>query len=223
MSKQRICLLFDWDGTLAESHHAHYEAFRHTFQIHLGRRVEDSELAPIIGKTLREIMALFGAATEEQWLDFAADFYQHYYGHHKELVVLYPGVAEMVTRLQEADLPMALVTSKPGAALAREVVYTGVAEAFTALVAYEDTEEHKPSPEPLLEALHRLGRRPEEALFIGDNASDVVAGRAAGMPTILALWGSVAREEALAARPDHVAETPQDLLAILADYIPRLR
>lgn len=223
MSKQHTCLLFDWDGTLAESHHAHYEAFRHTFQIHLGRRVKDSELAPIIGKTLREIMALFGATTEEQWLDFAADFYQHYYGHHRELVVLYPGVAEMVARLRQADLPMALVTSKPGAALEREVVYTGVAEAFSALVAYEDTAQHKPSPAPLLEALRRLERRPEEALFIGDNASDVIAGHAAGMPTVLALWGSVAREEALGAGPDHVAETPQDLLALLGGYFPHLR
>ena len=223
MPKPRTCLLFDWDGTLAESHNAHYAAFRHTFQIHLGRRVDDSELAPIIGHTLRDIMARFGATTEEQWLDFAADFYQHYYGHHKELVVLYPGVIDMVARLHQAGLPMALVTSKPGAALEREAVHTRVAQAFATFVAYEDTEQHKPSPAPLLEALRRLGLGPDEGVVIGDNASDVAAGHAAGMPTILALWGSVAREEALAAKPDHVVEAPADLPSVLAAYIPQLR
>ena len=53
------------------------------------------------------------------------------------------------------------------------------------MVAYEDTENHKPHPEPLLLAAKSLNVSPEECVYIGDVENDLIAGRAAGMKVII--------------------------------------
>jgi N-acetyl-D-muramate 6-phosphate phosphatase len=55
---------------------------------------------------------------------------------------------------------------------------------FGAVVSYEDTEKHKPDPEPLLLAVKKLNLKPEECVYIGDAETDMQAGKAAGTATI---------------------------------------
>ena len=56
---------------------------------------------------------------------------------------------------------------------------------FDTIVAFEDTAQHKPHPEPLLTAVKRLGISPQEAVYIGDAPTDAQAAKAAGMPVII--------------------------------------
>jgi pyrophosphatase PpaX len=76
---------------------------------------------------------------------------------------------------------------------------------------------HKPSPEPLLLALQRLGVRATDAVYIGDAVVDVLAAKAAGMTSIAVTWGAGERPELLAAGPLAVVDTMDELRAELFD------
>ena len=83
------------------------------------------------------------------------------------------------------------------------------------LVTLEDTEEHKPDPAPLLLAVERMGCTPAEAVYVGDAVVDVQAARRAGMAAVGVTWAAGARSDVVAARPDVVADTVDDLRAAL--------
>ena len=61
----------------------------------------------------------------------------------------------------------------------------------------------------------RLGVAHERTIYVGDSVHDVAAGRAAGMRTIAAAWGPFPRVDLDAAGPDHVADTPHDVVVLL--------
>ncbi|HEY7988165.1 MAG TPA: HAD-IA family hydrolase, partial [Lapillicoccus sp.] len=84
-----------------------------------------------------------------------------------------------------------------------------------ALVTLEDTDEHKPDPAPLLLAVERLGGTPAEAVHVGDAVVDVRAARTAGMAAVAVTWGAGVRSDVVAATPDVVADTVDELRAAL--------
>ncbi|HEY5478632.1 MAG TPA: HAD-IA family hydrolase, partial [Gaiellaceae bacterium] len=87
---------------------------------------------------------------------------------------------------------------------------------FDVIVTSEDTELHKPNPEPLLLALRKLEATPAEAAYVGDSPFDVEAANAAGLRSIAVTWGGIHPEERLlAAGPDAIVATPADLVTAL--------
>jgi pyrophosphatase PpaX len=89
----------------------------------------------------------------------------------------------------------------------------GLREYFDTVVTASDTDAHKPSPEPIVLALERLGATPERAVYVGDAPVDVAAGKAAGVTTVAVLWGAFSPAALAAAAPDFTVTTP----AALAD------
>src|SRR5262249_51224876 len=121
---------------------------------------------------------------------------------------------EVVAELRSRRYLVGVVTSK-GRELAIRGLRMGDLESLLdAAVFLEDTERHKPHPEPLLTALGRLRVEPHEAVYVGDSAHDMVAGRRAGVKTIAAGWGPFPRAELEREAPDFIAESITDLLEI---------
>lgn len=90
---------------------------------------------------------------------------------------------------------------------------------MSVVVVEDDTERHKPHPDPLLHAARLLDLPPTGALravcwYVGDSTHDMIAARAAGMTAIGAAWGPNHATE-LAPLADALAETPADVLALL--------
>jgi pyrophosphatase PpaX len=83
-----------------------------------------------------------------------------------------------------------------------------------AWVAVDDTERPKPSPEPLLLALQKLELKPAQAVIVGDSVKDIKAGRAAGVWTGAALWGSVEVEALIDLKPDYIFRQPHELRSL---------
>jgi N-acetyl-D-muramate 6-phosphate phosphatase len=100
--------------------------------------------------------------------------------------------AEMETVLEVLDrraLRWGIVTNK--ALSLAQVIADGLALSGRAavLIGGDSTPFSKPHPEPLLEAARRIGTDPARCVYVGDDARDIVAGRAAGMATLAAAWG----------------------------------
>ena len=87
---------------------------------------------------------------------------------------------------------------------------------FDVVVGADDTERHKPDPQPLQHALERLGADRDDAVYVGDSPFDIRAAKGAGMHSIAVTWGRIHPRERLEAEaPDAVVDTAEELLAAL--------
>ncbi len=176
-------ILFDCDGTLADTMPAHYRAWLAVTEPH-GILFGEDRFYALGGRPTRDILAtLFDEAGVAVDLDQAA--------HHKEQAFLaqldgilpIPPVVEVVRR-SWGVVPMAVVTGGYRDVCRRILDRLGLADAFTTIVASEDTPRHKPDPEPFLEATRRLGVCPERCVVWEDSDLGIEAARRAGMPWV---------------------------------------
>ena len=207
-------VLYDFDGTLADSTELIMRCWRHTMVTHLGECPPDEEWLRGFGTPLDVQMARFARSTDEAaaMVDTYRDF-QH--DLHDEMLRPFPGAPETVRALAERGVGLAIVTSKYRRGTLRGLDLCGLTEHFDVIVTPEDVANPKPHPDPVLFALERLGVSPSEALFVGDSPHDMAAGRAAGTRTAAALWGPFPREALERERPDALLERQEDVLDLV--------
>ena len=196
-------LLFDLDGTLADTVDLILRCYRHTITVHRGRPLPDAQWLATIGRPLLDQFALFARDPEEVLL-MRDTYVSHQNEIHDDLVKPFPGVSEMLDHFQEVGVPMAIVTSKARKIARRTLDGCGIGGAFDLLICADDVANGKPHPEPVELALTRmdLADRRAEVLFVGDSPYDLRAGRAAGTRTGAALWGPYARDTLELESPD---------------------
>lgn len=129
------------------------------------------------------------------------------YPQYTDLVKLYPEVRDVLEVLKSKGIKMGIVTHLPTFAISQNLDSFGVKEFFDSVVAFEDTDEHKPSAKPLLIALSKLNVEPSNAIFVGDMIQDILTGRRAGVKTV-----AVIREK-------NPYQTKEKLLEYNPDYI----
>jgi pyrophosphatase PpaX len=215
LSDRIRAVLYDFDGTLADSTELIMRCYRHTMTAHLGECPPDEAWLRGFGTPLEVQLARFARSADEAaaMLDTYRD-YQHTI--HDDLLRPFPGAAETVRELERRGVGLAIVTSKHRRATLRGMDLCGITDHFPVIVTPEDVENAKPHPEPVEIALERLGGvAPEEALFVGDSPHDIAAGRAAGTWTAAALWGPFPREALERERPHHLLRHQQDVLALV--------
>ncbi len=217
----RIALLFDLDGTLIDSIELLLLCMEHAFEGH-HRAPTRAQWTAGIGTPLRAQLG--------EWCDDDAQVaglverYRAFQDLHLErLTTPYEGVVSLLEWARGEGHATALVTSKGRGMTARSLAHVGLGEAFDAIVTYEDTERHKPEPEPVLYALERVGIPPERAIFLGDSPHDMHSGRAAGVCTAAALWGPFSREELAPAHPTWWLSGIGELRDIVTDMARRDR
>jgi pyrophosphatase PpaX len=127
------------------------------------------------------------------------------------------GVLDALESLHAEGRHLGVVTAKRRATLALAFeVLPDLRRFFEVTVAAEDTERHKPNPEPLLLALERLDENAAGAVYVGDSPFDVQAARAAGIASVAVTWGRIHSRERLEREgPDVVVATSEELLAAL--------
>ena len=120
---------------------------------------------------------------------------------------LFEGMYSLLEALEQRQIPWGIVTNKPRWLSEALLKALNLTERCAVLVCPEDVRRTKPDPEPMYLAAKQLNIAPEQIVYVGDHPRDIDAGRAAGMPTILAAYGYLP--------PAHCA----DLNAWQADYI----
>ena len=176
-------LLFDCDGTLADTMPAHYRAWLAVTTSH-GIAFDEDRFYGLGGRPTRDILAAL-AAEAGVTLDLEAGVAAKEASFLAQLdrVAAIDPVVDVVLR-SRGRVPMAVVTGGHRAVCGRILAHLGIAEAFTTVVASEDTARHKPEPEPFLEAARRLAVRPERCVVGEDSDLGIEAARRAGMEWI---------------------------------------
>jgi pyrophosphatase PpaX len=214
-------VLFDLDGTLIDTTDLILASCRHTFDRHLKAGCPPREaLIATFGRSLPEslleLAVAEGAPDPHAFAEeMLATYRAHNDEHHDALIRPFPRVAPMLRSLERSGVRLGVVTSKREGSARRGLARCALERYFEVGVFHDDTRRHKPHPAPLVEAARRLDLSPPEVLYVGDSVHDVAAGAAAGMRTIAAAWGPFARADLEAAGPDIIADTPDEVLAIV--------
>jgi pyrophosphatase PpaX len=210
-------VLFDLDGTLVDSIALIVQSALHAFSCRAGPAPSAEVFAAGIGQPLRTQFAPYCAHDED--LDFLIARYREYQlAHHDRLTRAYDGIPEAVAALAAAGHPLAVVTSKLDAMARRALAHVGLDQAIPLVIGCDATTRHKPDPEPVLLALDRLGRAPDQTIFFGDSPYDMEAGRAAGVTPVAVLWGAFSQEELLRAGARHTLAEPAEMLAFVRRF-----
>jgi pyrophosphatase PpaX len=210
--REYACYLFDMDGTLMDTSELIYRSFLHTLDVYRIPQPGRNEITAGIGIPLKKQFEQFtGPLSEPEFLRI----YETYNTYQKKLtprcLTVFPGVRALLTTLKGRNKKLAVVTSRKRASLEGFLALKDMNGIFDALVTPESTTQHKPHPEPVLQALKELEARPEEALFVGDSVWDIESGRAAAVDTALVTWSNT-DHEALTVKPTYLAREPAELI-----------
>lgn len=206
--------LFDLDGTLLDSAPDMLAAANRMRASRGVGPMTIEALRPHVSKGSRAMLAAafpeMEQATREALVPEFLAIYQEELGRHS---VLFDGVAEMLVALEQAGSLWGIVTNKPEY-LARDILpQLGWSERCAVLIGGDTLAEKKPHPLPLQVAAERIGIAIAACVYVGDDERDIQASRAAGMPSIAALWGYRQAYEVPAEwGADVVAERPVTLV-----------
>lgn len=211
-------VLFDLDGTLIDSAPDLGAA---ADQMRTDRGLPSlplSDYRPLAGAGARGMLGVaFGMTPDHP--DFPTmreEFFRNYEARMLRHTLAFEGVPQLLATLVARDLAWGVVTNKSmrfTGPLTREMPLFSSARA---VVGGDSTPHAKPHPAPLLEAARQLDLPPGDCLYVGDDERDIVAGRAAGMPTVAATYGYLgSKSDWQAWGADAQIDAPLGLLALL--------
>jgi phosphoglycolate phosphatase len=184
-------VLFDLDGTLADT--AGDLGYALNLQ-RVRRNLDEIPLhlvRPHASAGARGLLRLgFGIDAEHpDYEQMRSEFLDFYAGNLHRTTALFPGVAQTLTELEQRRVRWGIVTNKPSRFTLPLVAALGLSGRSACIVCGDMVSAPKPHPAALLEAAARLAVGPESCVYVGDDERDVIAARAAGMDSVIALYG----------------------------------
>jgi len=209
-------VLFDLDGTLLDSAPdmlATVNAMRAARGI--GPMTLEA-LRPHVSKGARAMTAAafpdVDAASRESWIAEFLDRYRAELGHHGRP---FDGIEDVLAAIERTGARWGIVTNKPEALALALMPLLGWETRCAVLIGGDSLPARKPDPLPLRVAAERLGLGVGDCVYVGDDERDIVAARAAGMRSVVALWGyRLDGDEPAEWQGDVMLDTPRDLLDV---------
>jgi HAD superfamily hydrolase (TIGR01509 family) len=177
-------LLFDLDGTLAETDSLHLPTWVDTLEPY-GVEVDEAFYRDrISGRNTAEIVReLLPDLTDEQGRSIGDAKEASFRERASELEPL-PGLVDFVRRGRKRGMGIALVTNAPEENVETILLALELRDFFDVVVLADQVEAVKPDPAPYIAALKQTGIRAEEALAFEDSVSGIASSVAAGIPTV---------------------------------------
>jgi 2-phosphoglycolate phosphatase len=211
-------VLFDLDGTLADT----APDLAHALNLLRAERalgpMDYTVIRPEASHGSLALIRLgFQAGPGDPGFDELRNRFLDIYAEHLcEHTRLFPGMAELLDALGARGLTWGIVTNKPAFLTDPLVERLGLSTRAACVVSGDTVGNRKPHPEPMLHACRLAGREPLQCLYVGDAERDIEAGRRAGMPTAVALFGYIRDHEDPANwGADTAIREPLELLAWL--------
>jgi HAD superfamily hydrolase (TIGR01509 family) len=212
-------LLFDIDGTLADTDPLHLEAFNRTFAPYghvfdkprFSRELQGLANVAIAARFVPHLSPAQGMAV----LDGKEALFRELA---RTAIHAVPGLFSLLDLADAAGLPMAAVTNAPRANAELILDGLGIRDRFRAIVIGADLPHGKPHPLPYLEGLRQLGARTEVSVAFEDSRTGIASATAAGLATV-GIRTSLAHDDLVAAGASLSADGYDD--PALLDFISR--
>ena len=206
-------VLFDLDGTVIDSGAIILASMRHAAKEVLGAEPPNELLMAAVG----------GPGLEAQMHALAPDRVQElvdvYRAHNEPLhtdLVCCAGIDGVLDRLKDEGRRLGIVTAKRRVTVDLAFNVVPLRHLFDTVVGGDETERHKPDPQPLLLAAKRLNVDPKDCAYVGDSPFDIRAAKAADMHAVAVTWGGIHdRGKLEAEEPDAIVDTAEELYGVL--------
>lgn len=213
-------VIFDWDGTLADTKKAVVESFRRVL-VEVGCAVDGEFIERRIGigtrKTLEEALKEGNITFDDRMLEELTRKKIKIQTELSEVVNLFEGATDLLDALY-GRIKMALATMGPRKVIDRLLSEKRVEKYFDVVVTADEVSKPKPDPEVFLASATKLNLSPEECITIEDSMFGVKAAKAARMKCIAVPSGAYTEEELQNEKPDLLVDSLVEINKIL-DFI----
>lgn len=216
MQKQYDLIVWDWDGTLADSTGMITNALVKAAQQVGLPPLDPAKATSIIGLGLREsIYALFGDLPEAQARDLAAQYNVNYYAGESE-IPLFAGASDTIIELNRRGYKLAVATGKGRRGLNLALQHCGLTQYFHATKTVDECFS-KPHPQMLDALMDELVAMPERTLMVGDTHYDLQMAKNAGVHTAAVTYGAQSRAQLSPYHPEYIFDSFNALSTWLLD------
>jgi len=206
-------ILFDLDGTLTDPKEGITKSVQHALQAYGIDEPDLDKLCPFIGPPLSDSFKEYYGFSEAQAREAIDHFHEYFTKQGMFENKVYPGIREMLARLKDAGLTLAVATSKPEPFAIQILEHFDLLSYFT-LVGGADMEEIRVRKgDVIVYTLDRLGTTPEESkvIMVGDRKHDIIGAHENQLPCAAVLYGYGSREEFTENGADYQIETVEEL------------
>jgi phosphoglycolate phosphatase len=215
------CLLFDLDGTLVDTAPDLAATLNALRAEHGLQSLDFGTIRPHVSHGARALVRVgFGIGEEDaRFAALRERFLALYRAHLMVHSRLFAGMEELLAALENRGVKWGIVTNKPAWLTEPLAAGLGLAPRAACIISGDSTRNRKPHPEPLLHASALVGVAPAQCLYVGDAQRDIEAGRAAGMKTLVALFGYLGTDDCPHEwEADGLIDHPLDILPWLNRY-----
>ena len=178
-------IVFDVDGTLINTEYAVVHSLQDTLKEVQNKNYKIEELEFVLGITGEAAIKQMGVANITE----TVDLWNNHLNSYKDSVMIFDGIKDLLQKLSH-DYKLGIVTSKTKAEFEEEVTHFGLNKYFGVIICADDTQKHKPEPEPLLKYMQLANAKPAETLYIGDSIYDMQCAKSSGVDFAFAKWGN---------------------------------
>ena len=212
-------IIFDFDGTLCDTRKTIVTAFRATME-RLGLPLRsEAECAATIGLTLFDGFKVLYPEFCDAEAGRAVDTYRAIFAERRKefMPELFPNVREVLDTLYNRGCVLTIASSRLSESLMLFMREHKIDGYFSYVVGADSVTKHKPDAEPVLQTLRELGVVASEVMVVGDMPVDILMARNAGARNVGVTWGNASREELEAACADHIIDSIEQLLTLVAE------
>ncbi len=189
-------LLFDLDGTLLDTAADLTAALNHVLELKQLKPLSLDEVRPSISTGVAGLLNLGGITTKDPIFAILRQKFLDYYRQHICMHThLFPEVETLINYLQEKKWAWGIVTNKSASLTENLISKFPLLNNANCIIAGDTLKYSKPHPLPLLHGCDCIGCLPKNCIYIGDAKSDIEAANAAGMFSLIALYGFIDANE----------------------------
>lgn len=203
-------VIFDFDGTLADTLPVCFLAFESVFKKFDNRDVTSEEIKAMFGPS--ETGIIRENLKNKNYNEAIELYYEIYKERHKNIVQNNEDVNALLRLLKTKGYKLGIVTGKARRSLDISLDCLGLHNYFDVMITGDDVEFPKPHPEGIFKALNYLDVLPNEAVFLGDSDADIMAGKQANVLTIGVHWLPNYQTINFNVQPDEVYSSINELI-----------
>lgn len=210
-------VIFDLDGTLADTIPLTVYSLKKAVLELSEIEYSDEEILKEFGPIDTEIIKKLLHYKQD---DVAPDVYiKHFERNFNDFVKPIEGIDNLLKFIRSSGIKLGLFTGRSRRAAEIIIEKLGFTGSFDVLIPGDDTKKPKPDPEGILMALDLLSAAKETSFYVGDFDVDIMASKAAGVKSVLALWSSSKDEKLRENNPDYCFTKPEEFIDILKDLL----
>lgn len=205
--------IFDLDGTLLDTLADLTSAVNHTMECFGYPTHSEDDVRRFVGNGLRKLTerAIPDGTANPNYEAAFTELKTYYTAHCKEKTAPYEGILDLLQRLSNEGIAMAIVSNKNDAAV-KQLTADFFSDTISVAIGETPQIQKKPAPDTVFAVLEELHRSAEESIYIGDSDVDIQTAKNSGMDCVSVSWGFRGRTFLEKEGASHIVDTPEEIL-----------